>query len=365
MAVKREGHTCTGARARRRVHFSTSKNVPPHRLRRRQLLNRGLQGFAKDVGGHQGAWTSLRSQLLNPRNRGNNVEVTMKKNCVQYLNGPRQSGCYVYVFRIDGAEAYVGKGSNGRLWDHERAALHHKRKTRWQVVLASAIRRGKCITAEIVGEGMTADEANTFETQLIAKFGRLDLGTGTLFNRTAGGDGLTSEDAIRVFSNPKTRRKLLRARRRQWRDSLFRARLSIAQKRSWSDPKMRPHRLAVARATLARPGVREKQKATCAITNRRPDVHARRSEAAKALHRDPAYREKLYTALRRAAKRPKRKAQLREAMRKRNRDPEYTRKRLEGIQRYWKRVRARAGAPIPSRPRTRITRRLANDSKRP
>ena len=71
---------------------------------------------------------------------------------------------------------------------------------------------------ELLAEGMSNEEANAYEVQLIAKYGRLELKTGTLHNRTAGRNGLTSEDAIRVFSNPKTKRKLIRARRRTARD---------------------------------------------------------------------------------------------------------------------------------------------------
>ena len=264
----------------------------------------------------------------------------MKKNPVEYWNEPAKGGHYVYLFRLNGKPAYVGKGTKDRLWDHERAALHHRRKTRWQRVLAGAIRRGVQISVEVLSEGMSNAEANAYEVQLIARFGRLDLASGTLHNRTAGGDGLTREDAIRVFSNPKTRRKLIRARRRTARDPLYRARLALAHRRGWADPKQRPRRLAILRANISKPGVRERMIATAAITNLRPDVHARRSAAAKALHQDPEYRAKLCAALRRAANRPKRKAQLREQMRARNEDPEYTRNRLEKIQEYWARRRS-------------------------
>lgn len=262
---------------------------------------------------------------------------------IKYLNAVTQPGCYVYLFRFDGVAAYAGKGSKYRLRFHERAALHHRRKTRFQSVLAGAIRRGVRITVEVLAEALTNDEANACEVSVITKLGRRDLGTGTLFNRTAGGDGLTREDAIRVFSNPKTRRKLVRASRRNGRDPLYRARLALAQRRGWADPNQRPKRLAILRANIAKPGVRAKMVSSCAVTNRRPDVHARRSAAAKALHQDPEYRQKLCTALRRAANRPKRKAQVRQQMIERNKDPEFNRRRLEGIQRHWQQARAMAG----------------------
>jgi len=269
----------------------------------------------------------------------------MRKSEIEYCNEPAASGHYVYLFRFDGVPAYAGKGKGRRLHEHERAALHHKRKTRFQSVLAGAIRRGVHVSVEVLADGMTNEEAQAFEIRLIARFGRLDLGNGTLHNRTAGGDGLTREDALRVFSNPKTRRKLLRARRRQWRDPLYRARLALAQRRGWADPNQRPKRLAILRANIAKPGVRAKMVATCAVTNSRPDVKARRSAAAKALHQDPEYRQKLCAALRRAANRPKRKAQLRQQMIERNKDPEFTRRRIEAIRRHFQQVRAMAGKP--------------------
>ena len=267
----------------------------------------------------------------------------MRRNEVEYRNEPAAGGHYVYLFSFDGVAAYVGKGSKDRHRAHERAARHHRKKTRFQSVLAGAIRRGVHVSVEVLADGMTNDEANACEVRLIAEFGRLDLGTGTLFNHTAGGDGLTREDAIRIFSSPKTRRKLRRVRRRTARDPLYRARLALGQRRGWADPTTRARRLATLRVNNARPEVRAKMVATCAVTNRRPDVHARRSAAAKALHQDPEYRQKLCTALRRAANRPKRKAQLRQQMIERNKDPEFTRRRLEGIRRHFQQVRAMGG----------------------
>lgn len=267
----------------------------------------------------------------------------MKKNAVEYRNEPAKPGHYVYLFRVDEEPAYVGKGSGRRLYQHEQAALHHTRKTRWQASLAAAIRKGRHVSVEVVAEGLTVEEANALEVCLISGYGRRDLHTGTLYNRTAGGDGLTSQDALRVFANPTTRRKLIRARQRTARDAGFRARLSIAQRRAWADPAIRARRVAINRATLARPGVREKQVATCAITNRRPEVRALRSVAAKAIYSDPAYRLRFCQTMRQVANRPERRERSRQVMLRRNRDPAFTRRRLAGIQKYWARIRTMSG----------------------
>lgn len=266
----------------------------------------------------------------------------MSDSIIQYLNPPSKPGAYVYLFSFDGVPVYVGKGTGRRLFAHEGAARNHTCKTRWQSALARALRKGVAVCADVLGEGLSTAEANALEVCLIDRYGRRDLGTGTLHNRTAGGDGLTREEAIRIFKDPVTRRKLMRARARHGRDALYRVKLALAQRRHWSDPRARERRSAISRAVMARPGVRERMLASCAITNRRPEVQARRSAAARALHQDPGYQLKLYSALRRAANRPERKALAAEQMRERNKDPEFTARRLEGIRKYWQALRAKS-----------------------
>jgi hypothetical protein len=260
---------------------------------------------------------------------------TIKTSQVRYLNRPADGGSYVYVFRIDGQFAYVGKGSGKRLFQHERAALHHRRCSRWQVELGRALRRAASVEAIVAVDGLSRSEADDVEVSLIERFGRRDIGTGTLYNLTPGGDGLSSAEAKRQWADPRIRNKHIRERERRSRNAVARARLALGQRRGWADPEIRARRVATNRATLARPGVREKQLRSCAITNQKPEVKVRRSESARRLHRDPAYRARLYSALRRAANRPERVAQVRVQMSELNRDPEFTRKRIAGIKRYW------------------------------
>jgi hypothetical protein len=81
---------------------------------------------------------------------------------------------YTYAWlRVDGTPYYIGKGSHGRAFDK---------------------RRKYCPTEDrvlILKRNLTEDEAFIHETYMIAVFGRKDLGTGILHNKTNGGDGAT------------------------------------------------------------------------------------------------------------------------------------------------------------------------------
>lgn len=261
---------------------------------------------------------------------------------VRYIGVDEAVGNYVYQFDIAGVPAYIGKGHGTRVRHHERAALHHKSKTRWQRTLKAKLVRGASVMVTILADDLSSEEANALEVLTVARLGRRDLGTGTLYNRTNGGDGLSSEDAQTLFARPDVRRKLARAKARRMRDPIERAKLSVAHRRAWADPAIRARRVAINREILARPEVRAKQAASIAVTNQTPETKAKRTAAAQALHRDPAYRLKLYTSLREAANRPERRAKSGEIIRKMNADPEFQRKRRAGIEAYWERER-RAG----------------------
>ena len=79
--------------------------------------------------------------------------------------------CYFYI-REDGTPYYVGKGCNGRI----------DSKVHPGIGLPPKERRIK------VAENLTEDQSIEMEKMYIKKYGRKDLRTGILYNKTDGGD---------------------------------------------------------------------------------------------------------------------------------------------------------------------------------
>lgn len=87
---------------------------------------------------------------------------------------------YVYSFlREDGTPYYIGKGSGFRAYCKRRYRPSDKSR----------------IT--IIKEDLTEKEAFDLECELISKYGREDLGTGILKNKTDGGDGPSLSEEIK------------------------------------------------------------------------------------------------------------------------------------------------------------------------
>ncbi len=100
-------------------------------------------------------------------------------------------GFYVYFFlRKDGTPYYVGKGHGKRAFDESRT-WHPRDLSRVQ----------------LVETGLPEAAAFELEKTLITEYGRKDLGTGVLRNRSAGGDGSAGHRW-----NDEQRRRLSQAR---------------------------------------------------------------------------------------------------------------------------------------------------------
>ena len=79
---------------------------------------------------------------------------------------------YVYHWlREDGTPYYIGKGQTNRAFDKRRLYIPPKNRIK------------------IIKENLTEKQAFNLEIKEIEKYGRKDLGTGILRNKTEGGDG--------------------------------------------------------------------------------------------------------------------------------------------------------------------------------
>jgi len=101
---------------------------------------------------------------------------------------------YTYAYlREDGTPYYVGKGKGRRLYlKHQKGISVPKDKTR----------------IIFLKQNLTEEEAFKHEIYMIAVFGRKDLGTGILRNKTDGGDGASG-----TIKSEETRRKIGEAKK--------------------------------------------------------------------------------------------------------------------------------------------------------
>ena len=157
---------------------------------------------------------------------------------------------YVYEYlRKDNTPYYVGKGTNGRKYQKQGHTVPLPPKDRIRVV----------------AENLTNDEAIQLEIELIAKYGRKDLGTGILRNLTNGGEGssgrLVSENMKQKISlsltgreqSEETKRKRADALRGKKRTEEQRQRQREAAKNRWAktddaDDELRRAKIREARA---------------------------------------------------------------------------------------------------------------------
>ena len=103
----------------------------------------------------------------------------------------------VYLHKKKGTDevVYVGIGSPSRPFNFDQRSDFWKK-----------VHNKYGIDVEIIHSDLTWDEACKIEIELIAQYGRRDLGTGCLVNMTAGGDGMNgykhTEEHKKSISGP-------------------------------------------------------------------------------------------------------------------------------------------------------------------
>jgi hypothetical protein len=147
---------------------------------------------------------------------------------------------YVYTYVIDGVPRYVGKGK-GRRWKTHRTAPTH---------LGRKLQQVKRSVNEWVIPAFTNCEteeaAKTEETRLIKLYGRADLGMGTLYNLTDGGEGASgyqqsAEANAKRSVALKGRRKTLQARTNMIQPKADQHKAKISLSKSWKYEVTNPH----------------------------------------------------------------------------------------------------------------------------
>jgi hypothetical protein len=99
---------------------------------------------------------------------------------------------YVYRLRLETSDApfYIGKGTGSRIRAHFKPS-ELKAKSHKNAIIRKAIADGVKVLKEVIRADLTETEAFALEVELIASYGRADIGTGILANHTDGGDGST------------------------------------------------------------------------------------------------------------------------------------------------------------------------------
>ena len=200
---------------------------------------------------------------------------------------------YVYVYRDprptkNRQAVYVGKGRGKRAWKHW---LHgNKTNKSFNNWLAHIRRLSLSPVVEIVAQFESETVALDKERELIALFGRRDIGTGSLFNLTLGGQGTSG--ALRT---------------EEWRNNIRAAlttpeqvaKSSARNKARWADPDIRAELEEKIRAAIYDPEIAAKREAAKAISHRTPEFREKMSGVTSGFWQDPDYRERV-NATRRA-----------------------------------------------------------------
>jgi len=242
---------------------------------------------------------------------------------------------YVYVYRDprptkNNQPVYVGKGTGDRDLSHWSRGSHNKP---FQDFIAHLKARGLVAVCERVFETESEEEAFAKEIELIALYGRRNLGTGTLFNLTDGGEGASGAvrsdeerevlrvDSLDKWQRPEYRAKVVAAQKAVQSTPEARALKSENSTAGWEDPEVRRKRSegiakaraaaeskaktsAQAKAQWSDPEYAAQQAANNKEIANRAEVKAAKSAATKAMWADPVWKAKMLAAraARKAAK---------------------------------------------------------------
>lgn len=135
---------------------------------------------------------------------------------------------------------YIGQGKNSGQGKNFKRSKHHLKRTDMHPFvqrLQLMTREGVRPVIDILIEGIDQELADLIEIEAIDKYGRKDLGKGTLLNLNDGGNGegakRTSETVAKIAAGVK----------KSWAKDEIRLKHSEARKKLWADPAHRKARL--------------------------------------------------------------------------------------------------------------------------
>ena len=196
---------------------------------------------------------------------------------------------YVYVYRDPrplkaNQPVYVGKGSGDRDLSHWSKGSHNKP---FQDFISHLKLRGHVALCERLLQTESEAEAFAKEVELIALYGRRNLGTGTLFNLTDGGEG--GSGTVRTAAHKAVDSRFSTE---HWQDPLYRAKVIASQTAAQGTPEARAAKAVASAEAWADPEVRVKRQGGIAKARGTAESKAKTSAQAKAQWSDPAYAAK-------------------------------------------------------------------------
>lgn len=196
---------------------------------------------------------------------------------------------YVYVYRDPrptkgNQPVYVGKGTGDRDISHWSRGSHNKP---FQDFISHLKQRGLIAICQRVFETENEEEAFAKEKELISLYGRRDLKTGTLFNRTDGGEGASG--AVRTDEEKAANGRFSKE---NWANPEYRGKVVFSQKAVQSTPEARQHKSEKSKETWADEDVRKKRTEGIKAGRSTKESKAKTSAQSKAQWEDPEYAAK-------------------------------------------------------------------------
>lgn len=234
---------------------------------------------------------------------------------------------YVYIYKDprptkNQQVVYVGKGTGDRAWYHWKKRV---RGNKGFGAFLALLRQEKLEPIiEIAREGLEEAEAFYEEMKLIEVYGRRDLGTGTLFNLTDGGEGLAG-----VIRTDEWRKNISESNSTPEKIALY----SEGQKRRWANPTFREQTIAAIRKALQDPEVIARREAGKAAFIHTEAFRQTMSEATSKLWQDPGYVQKVTEAQKQAQGTEEARSMKSEASKRTWADTAVRDKRTESIKR--------------------------------